>query len=114
MEGIPIKNLLSRGQLKLFVYAMLLARAQLLQDSLGVKAIFLIDDLTAELDNRASQLLLGSLAAFGGQVILTTVDLSSVQAVNHQAPAFHISAGALVNEGMFHVEHEGASSNMFV
>jgi DNA replication and repair protein RecF len=50
VDGRPARNYLSRGQMKLLVFALLLAQAHLLEETLGGKGCVLIDDLASELD----------------------------------------------------------------
>lgn len=92
--GVPAKNMLSRGQLKLFVCALLMARAVLLYQKSGRRCVFLVDDLHSELDKEANRLLAQSLHGWGGQVLITTIEGESL-------------AGLLKGEDhtMFHVEH---------
>jgi DNA replication and repair protein RecF len=72
--GVPAKNVLSRGQSKLFICALLMARAALLYKREGRRCIFLIDDLNSELDEGASKLLIGALSGLGGQVLITSIE----------------------------------------
>ncbi len=72
------KNVLSRGQLKLFVCALLMARALLLYRRHQRHCVFLIDDLNAELDKGSSKLLIESLSRLGGQVLITSIEETSL------------------------------------
>lgn len=64
---------LSRGQLKLLMCAMKLAQGNLLKEQNGKKCIFLIDDLSSELDSNSRQLLLQDLIDCDNQVFLTNI-----------------------------------------
>ncbi len=64
---------LSRGQLKLLVCAMKLSQGSLLFKQTGRKCIYLIDDLTSELDPNSRSLLLKELSCFSNQVFITNI-----------------------------------------
>lgn len=74
IEGVSAKNVLSRGQSKLYICALLMARASLLYKREGRHCVFLIDDLNSELDERASKLLVEALSGLGGQVLITSIE----------------------------------------
>lgn len=59
---------LSRGQLKLLVCAMRLSQGYLLKHQVGKNCIFLIDDLSSELDANSRMLLLNELKECDSQV----------------------------------------------
>lgn len=90
--GRPAKEVLSRGQMKMFVCIMLLARAKLLQDIHN--GIFLIDDLHAELDRYSCGLLINTIKAIGCQVFITGIEVETLRDSLHDCTA-----------RMFHVEH---------
>ena len=74
VDGVAAKTVLSRGQSKLFICALLMARAKLLSQREGRRCLFLIDDLGSELDQGASTQLLEALMGLGSQVIVTCID----------------------------------------
>jgi len=78
IEGVLAKTVLSRGQSKLFICALLMARATLLARRNGRRCLFLIDDLGAELDAEASAHLLDALFGLGSQVVVTCIDPKSL------------------------------------
>lgn len=88
----PVKEVLSRGQMKIFVCIMLLARAKLLQDMRA--SVFLIDDLHAELDMHSCSLFINAIKALNCQVFITGIEADLLHA-RLQGCATH----------MFHVEH---------
>lgn len=103
IDGVPAKSVLSRGQLKLFISALFLAHSQMLYIHSGSRGLFLMDDLTSELDSRASRRFLETLDALEGegQVIMTSIEKDSVE-------DFLLSSKMKMKgreEGMFHVEH---------
>ena len=66
-------EMLSRGQLKLLVCAMSLAQGQLLKSLSSKSCVYLIDDLSSELDLTSRQLLLDQLVSSDNQVFLTNI-----------------------------------------
>lgn len=64
---------LSRGQLKLLVCAMRLSQGYLLKQQVGKNCIYLIDDLSSELDANSRMLLLNELKECNSQVFLTNI-----------------------------------------
>lgn len=99
--GALVKNVLSRGQSKLFICALLMARALLLHRRHGRHCVFLIDDLNSELDQRASQLLVEALCGLGCQVILTSVEKNPwIQwLASGSYTAFKVKQGKICQEG---------------
>ena len=71
---VPIKDILSRGQQKLFVCAMIMAQGALLQGCNNRKPIYLVDDLPSELDKVSRSNLIALLAKQETQVFLTAVE----------------------------------------
>jgi DNA replication and repair protein RecF len=92
LGGKLAKDVLSRGQIKIFVCIMLLARAKLLQDTRS--SVFLIDDLHAELDKNSCGLFIEAIKAMGCQVFITGIDGASLLERLHDCAI-----------RMFHVEH---------
>ena len=92
INGIPAKDVLSRGQQKLFITAMCLAIGKLFREQAGITPIYLIDDLAAELDQKNQQILINELASSQSQVFLTLIEPGLFEE-------------KLINKRMFHVEH---------
>jgi DNA replication and repair protein RecF len=65
---------LSRGQQKLLVVALKIAQGILLAELTGVKVLYLIDDLPAELDRANRRLVCELVAQLKSQVFMTCVD----------------------------------------
>lgn len=89
----PAKDILSRGQQKLFVCAMLLAQGSLLQSYTNKKPIYLVDDLPSELDITSRTNLMSLLSKQDTQVFVTAVERETLDSL---APSL---------TKMFHVEH---------
>ena len=94
MEGVPCRDMLSRGQGKLASLELFLAAVALVRARSGRRAVILLDDLRSEVDNRNLDALLSTLGSIGHQVFITFVDLPSHLARGMNVPDAH----------MFHVE----------
>lgn len=94
INNIPAKDILSRGQQKLFVCAMILARGALLQSRANEKLIYLVDDLPAELDATSRSSLIALLSKQAAQLFVTATE-------NTCWDDFLTSSSVK----MFHVEH---------
>lgn len=76
MEGREAVTVLSRGQQKLFVVALLLAQSELLRQARQRTAIMLLDDLPAELDRLHRERVLKLLETMQIQRLVTTTDVA--------------------------------------
>ncbi len=94
INNIPAKDILSRGQQKLFVCAMILARGVLLQSHANKAPIYLVDDLPSELDITSHSRLVGLLSKQKAQVFVTAIEELAKEHFVTNAPM-----------KMFHVEH---------
>lgn len=95
INGVPAKDILSRGQQKLFVCAMIIARGTLLQGSTKRRPVYLVDDLPSELDAISRSKLLTLLYKQEAQIFVTAVDGDSLgsSAVNDLMKVFHVEHG---------------------
>jgi DNA replication and repair protein RecF len=96
MDGIPMKHILSRGQQKLLVCAMITAQGMLLTRGTNRGLIYLIDDLPSELDLHSRKKLIALLAKQQRQVFITAIDSSTINEIDSEL---------LVPTKVFHVEH---------
>jgi len=89
------RETLSRGQQKLTAVAMIISQLQLLQDELGMRAVLLLDDPAAELDEKNLRRLFNELAALKSQMIATSL---TPETALFQAPkaTFHVEQGRVV------------------
>ena len=94
LSGVDAKDILSRGQQKLFVCAMILAQGALLSRCTNKTPIYLIDDLPAELDMLSRANLIALLARQEAQIFVTAVEREALQEILSRLPL-----------KMFHVEH---------
>ncbi|MGE3319330.1 MAG: DNA replication/repair protein RecF [Candidatus Berkiella sp.] len=97
VEGFPAGQVLSRGQQKLWIAALYLAQAEHLAVMHGKRCLYLLDDLTSELDADNQQRLLQLLMEQGHQVFLTGVSAAGWQDTIPSAlrSMFHVEQGAL-------------------
>lgn len=72
-NGLPVEDVLSRGQLKLLMCALRLAQGEHLMAELGRHCIFLIDDFASELDQFKRALLAERLQQSGSQVFVSAI-----------------------------------------
>ncbi|MDX1706477.1 DNA replication/repair protein RecF [Pseudidiomarina sp.] len=93
-NGEDVRNLLSRGQLKLLVAALKLVQGEYLQHKTGVQCIYLVDDITAELDTESQAKFCDALVASESQVFVSAIEVGELNQLL-QTP----------DTKMFHVEH---------
>jgi len=77
-DGVLARQILSRGQQKLLVYAMHVAQLIVLQKATQRPAIILCDDLPSELDAEQNEKILSQLAQLNCQVFLTSTEPQSL------------------------------------
>jgi len=93
----PAKDILSRGQQKLFVCAMLLAQGALLNIDTNKRPIYLVDDLPSELDITSRSKLLTLLSRQNAQIFVTAVEQEILKnfLVHHPTKMFHVEHGVI-------------------
>lgn len=72
-NGLPVEDVLSRGQLKLLMCALRLAQGEYLVAQKARQCLFLIDDFASELDPTKRELLAHRLRESGSQVFVTAI-----------------------------------------
>ncbi|MDP7536261.1 MAG: DNA replication/repair protein RecF [Methylococcales bacterium] len=91
------KDLASRGQLKMLVLALSMAQVLMMKESNQQLGCFMIDDLTAELDQRSKEKVFRCLDDMSVQVFLTATDQESFKndlpRGNHKM--FHVEQGVI-------------------
>lgn len=92
------KEVLSRGQQKLMVYALKLAQGMLLRNEKERTCTYLIDDFIAELDKQKRILVSQSLCSLNAQVFVTGIEKKELQEVtnNLSAKMFHVEQGHII------------------
>lgn len=101
LQSLAAAEVLSRGQQKLLVCAMKVAQGLVFQAVTGRKAIYLIDDLPAELDDKHREKLVFWLDKMQTQVFITGVkelDLRRLWSVDRdkQIKVFHVEQGRVL------------------
>lgn len=94
-DGVPSKQVLSRGQQKVLVYLLHLAQLDLLSQNNARQAVVLCDDLTSELDQQHSTEIIDQLLKLDGQVFVSGVNLDVLR--NRDHTVFHMEHGRLKN-----------------
>ena len=96
VDGSPAQHVLSRGEAKLFVAAVLLAQTAYVVRHAESVPVVLVDDLPSELDVANRARLLEVLKASEAQIFLTTVsdDLLDTSSWNDQK-VFHVEQGTV-------------------
>lgn len=108
INGRPVKEVLSRGQLKVATLALFLAHIDQLT-RVGKSTVFLVDDISSELDEINLEKTIYALRRFNSQVFLT--------ALNDQVISFLLRNSTSDEDSeierlkMFHVEHGGIKSS---
>lgn len=93
LDGRPLKEMASRGQQKIFASILKLAQLKLLKEKTGKSAVFLIDDLSSELDAENRRKLFLAILDLNVQTFISVL-------------AFNLFELDLPFEyGLFHVEH---------
>ena len=99
INGLPIADVLSRGQLKLFVYALRLAQGVFLNTFNDKKCIFLIDDFSSELDQAKQQILAKHIINSEAQLFITVIDKNNISTLFEQErTVFHVEHGKITVE----------------
>lgn len=102
LDRKPAVEVLSRGQQKLVVSALKLAQGRLLEQQMGRRCLYLIDDLPAELDIRHQQVFCQWLEEMQCQVFITSVEpqgLSSAWQADTPIAMFHVKHGRVSPAG---------------
>ncbi|WP_026376036.1 DNA replication/repair protein RecF [Aestuariibacter salexigens] len=93
-DGMPAAEILSRGQLRMLVAALQLSQSEFLSNSSRKQTLFLLDDISAELDESKRETFVDMLLACGSQLMLTAIDNDQLAFLRKHK-----------NKKMFHVEH---------
>lgn len=91
-EQYQIKNELSRGQQKLFLFALKFSQAAMLER----QVIYLVDDLAAELDGYARERVINYLIEQDSQVFVTSLEASVLEPLANNSKTYSICQGSLI------------------
>jgi DNA replication and repair protein RecF len=98
--SIPASDALSRGQLKLLVCALRIAQGVHLKQQVNKQTIYLVDDLSSELDTQKRQLLIDQLVETQAQLFLSVIDATQIkqQTSKYQTHMFHVEQGVITQD----------------
>ncbi len=97
LDNRPVKAYVSRGQMKVLVYALLLAQSRLMEERLGAAVCVLIDDLASELDAASQRTLMELLHGRLTQFFITATARESIEAgVSSNATISHLAQGRII------------------
>lgn len=91
---------LSRGQLRLLVSVLLLAEVKILKELTNKPSVFLIDDISAELDETTREKFISAVLEQDTQVFVTAIEikkLSFIQTYNNKK-VFHVKQNHVIEE----------------
>lgn len=99
---IPASDALSRGQLKLLVCALRIAQGVHLKQQVNKQTIYLVDDLSSELDTQKRQLLIDQLVDTQAQLFLSVIDATQIkqQTSKYQTCMFHVEQGVIKQDNL--------------
>lgn len=92
-ENKPAFEVLSRGQLKLLIYALKLAQQKHMRVKTNVSPICLLDDIGSELDDNHYQKVMAWLSEYPTQVFVTSILANNIDALNRDFKMFHVEHG---------------------
>ena len=99
INGLPIADVLSRGQLKLFVYALRLAQGVFLNSFNDKQCVFLIDDFSSELDQAKQHILAKHIINSDAQLFITVIEKNNIETLFEQErTVFHVEHGKITAE----------------
>lgn len=96
-QGHPLDKVFSRGQQKVVVYALLIARGALLSAAIDKRCIYLIDDVVSELDATFLNRILKAIVATQSQAFITAIQPETIEPLLAQIPhhMFHVEQGLI-------------------
>ncbi|WMQ74761.1 MAG: DNA replication and repair protein RecF [Sodalis sp.] len=95
-EGVPVEDILSRGQLKLLMCALRLAQGEFLTHRNGRRCLYLIDDFASELDTERRRLLAERLKATQAQVFVSAVSADQIRDItDEKGKIFKVEQGKI-------------------
>ena len=99
INGLPVADVLSRGQLKLFVYALRLAQGLFLSSANNKQCVFLIDDFSSELDPAKQQILAKHITNSDAQLFISVIEKNNCDTLfGSERTVFHVEHGKITVE----------------
>lgn len=101
-RGLSVEQVLSRGQLKLLLYALKITQNELIETQSNKSSILLIDDLPSELSSDTVELVARLLSFCQSQLFITAIDEKSIASVvepmKRELKMFHVKHGSLITK----------------
>lgn len=94
-QGQPVQHILSRGQSKLLIFALILSMIIYIEKRTEQPVLLLIDDIASELDADHCKKILNSIQQWGGQVFITSAQPVESMMQNIEYKMFHVEQGAI-------------------
>ncbi|MGP4123027.1 MAG: DNA replication/repair protein RecF [Sodalis sp. (in: enterobacteria)] len=95
-EGVPVEDILSRGQLKLLMCALRLAQGEFFTRRKGRRCLYLIDDFASELDTGRRRLLAERLKSTHAQVFISAVSADQIRDIaDEKGKIFKVEQGKI-------------------
>jgi DNA replication and repair protein RecF len=100
IDGKPVSQVLSRGQQKLLVFVLCVAQSVLLFEQTRKRCVFLIDDISSELDSENRAKLFKQLQGIGSQLLITLINIDDLPAENEEfnGKVFHVEHGNIITK----------------
>jgi len=99
INNLPVDDVLSRGQLKLLVYALRLAQGLFLNAIDNKQCVFLIDDFSSELDRSKQVILAKHIIESDAQVFISAISTNSIENLfTQKCTLFHMEQGKITVE----------------
>lgn len=96
LTGQPASRFASQGQLRMLAMSLKLAELWSVMDQMEVAPIFLLDDVSSELDAERNRCLMDTLRATGCQLFVTTTSPQNVPSDGWEKPGmFQVAAGSI-------------------
>lgn len=98
IDNVPVQDVLSRGQQKIFIFLLYLAQGVLLKNLTTKTCAYLIDDLAAELDEDNQENITKILSATNAQLFVTGLSPHHLAYLKSSIPhqMFHVKHGELM------------------
>ena len=97
--GEPLRSFGSQGQVRSAALAMRMAVMVLTKEAAGVCPLFLLDDVSSELDASRNRQLMERLTELQAQVLVTTTSLGNLKLQGSAYAAFRVADGQVLLDG---------------
>jgi len=100
VDGKNAAEFMSRGQLRLLVSLLLLAEVRILKELTNKPSVFLVDDISAELDESTREKFLSTVLEQDTQVFVTAIELAQLSFMQNynNKKVFHVKQNNVIEE----------------